>query len=454
MVKKNLPKLEESKSVSDGSQNNHTQQSLIRRILLPTLSALFVGLGLIGTFAVLKITDAALDTYNARKSAVEMAVINSSVALIGNWDIQGLSNFAREETKNGDAKFVVFFGPDGAQLNKDVEIHKDAETDIVEKEIKDPNKALIGRVTMGFDRGVVNRQINVIRLAAVLLLFAVMAILGGIISAIIIGVAKQIKNITQTIERASHEVADATAELTSASQRLSTSAAQSASSLEETSSSMEEFSSIVERNAATAAEVNTLAQASRDAAQLGNNEIKSLILAMEEVAKGSKKIEEIIAVIDDIASQTNLLALNAAVEAARAGEHGKGFAVVAEAVRNLAQKSAAAAKEITGIIKENVASSSHGAQIASKSGKSLEEILVKSKHVANLIAEIATASKEQTDGIAQVSKAINQIDSATQGNSATAEQAAATSEKLSSQAHVLATTVNALMVMVDGARSS
>jgi len=171
---------------------------------------------------------------------------------------------------------------------------------------------------------------------------------------------------------------------------------------------------------------------------------------MSEIASGSKKIEEIIHVIDDIAFQTNLLALNAAVEAARAGEQGKGFAVVAEAVRSLAQKSAEAAKDINALIKDNVEKSGHGATIASNSGAVLQDILLAVKKVADLNGEIAAGSREQATGLEQISKAMNQLDQATQGNAASSEEVAASSEEMSSQANALADLVGELQMLVHG----
>lgn len=206
------------------------------------------------------------------------------------------------------------------------------------------------------------------------------------------------------------------------SKELSSASSNSAASLEQTVTSLEELTSMVKRNSEHAQEAAALSSASRVAAESGEHEMKNLIQSMSVISASSKKIEEIINVIDDIAFQTNLLALNASVEAARAGEQGKGFAVVADAVRSLAQRSANAAKDISSLIKDSVDQIEEGAKVADRSGEVLSEIVTSVKKVSDLNSEIAAASKEQSIGIHQISAAMNQLDTATQSNSASAEQ--------------------------------
>lgn len=287
-------------------------------------------------------------------------------------------------------------------------------------------------------------------LLAMISLFTVLTL---IIFGTIIGsrLAKSLARVTERISGSGQQVSDASQQLSSASQQLSASATQSASSLQETVASLEELSSMVKLNADNAKEASSLSQSSSKSAESGEGEIRNLIEAMTEISKSSKKIEEIINVIDDIAFQTNLLALNAAVEAARAGEQGKGFAVVAEAVRNLAQRSASAAKDITLLIEENVDKIANGTKIADQSGQVLKDIVTSVKKVSDLNNEIASASVEQSNGITQISKAMHELDLATQRNAAGAEETAASSEQMSSQATELQGLVGELSKIIEGA---
>jgi len=240
--------------------------------------------------------------------------------------------------------------------------------------------------------------------------------------------------------------------LSVAGQSLSQSSSASAASLEETVASLEEMTSMVKMNSDNAKQAAALSAASSEAAVQGEKEMSELIASMSEISDSSKKIEEIINVIDDIAFQTNLLALNAAVEAARAGEQGKGFAVVAEAVRSLAQRSAEAAKDITSLIQESVAKIERGTHKADKSGEVLKNIVVSVKKVADLNTEIATASEEQSTGIGQISKAMNQLDQSVQSNAASSEEIAGTAEEIKRQSDVMRDVVLEINTEVNGKR--
>ncbi|MFS4460876.1 methyl-accepting chemotaxis protein [Bdellovibrio sp. HCB2-146] len=265
-------------------------------------------------------------------------------------------------------------------------------------------------------------------------------------------VTRLIRAVSQKLVTASDEVTSSISQLTYAGDSLSQSSTASAASLEETVAALEEMTSMIQMNTDNAKQAASLSMSSRDAAERGEKEIKNLVSSMQDISQSSKKIEEIIDVIDDIAFQTNLLALNASVEAARAGEHGKGFAVVAEAVRTLAQRSATAAKEITGLIKDSVTKIENGTQTANKSGVVMSEIVNSVKKVSDLSNEISAASSEQSTGIQQISKAMNQLDQGAQQNAASSEEIAASAKEISVQTVNMQTYVGDLNFVVLGER--
>lgn len=207
---------------------------------------------------------------------------------------------------------------------------------------------------------------------------------------------------------------------------------------------------MVQQNTENTKQAALLAGQTKAFADKGNSEMVEMTTAMTEIKKSSNQIAKIIKVIDEIAFQTNLLALNAAVEAARAGEAGMGFAVVAEEVRNLAQRSAQAAKDTGEIIERNINLSDRGVEVSNKVGESLAEITIQAQKVNELMDEIAAASQEQAQGILQVNRAISQMENVTQENAATAEQSAASSEELSSQALALQDVVRRLLRLING----
>src|SRR6201999_1603706 len=200
---------------------------------------------------------------------------------------------------------------------------------------------------------------------------------------------------------------------------------------------MEEMTSTVKQNADNAGQANQLATAARDQAEKGGAVVGSAVKAMADINDSSKKISDIIGVIDEIAFQTNLLALNAAVEAARAGEQGRGFAVVATEVRSLAGRSATAAKEIKELIQDSVRKVGDGSLLVTQSGQTLEQFVLSVKKVSEIVAELAVASREQSSGIEQVNKAVMQMDEMTQQNAALVEQATAASQSMAGQARDL-----------------
>jgi methyl-accepting chemotaxis protein len=232
-------------------------------------------------------------------------------------------------------------------------------------------------------------------------------------------------------------VANASSELSAAGNSISNGAQRQASQLEETAASLEEITSTVKQNAENAGAASKLASNARDIAETGGRVVGDTVGAMTEINSSSKKIADIITTIDEIAFQTNLLALNAAVEAARAGEQGRGFAVVASEVRNLAQRSAGAAKEIKTLIQDSVKKVDAGSSLVEQSGRTLKEIVTSVKRVTDIVAEIAAATREQSSGIDQVNGAVGEMDSVTQSNASQTEELAATAESLAHQANDL-----------------
>jgi len=250
-------------------------------------------------------------------------------------------------------------------------------------------------------------------------------------------VGGNLRGIVSDVRLGSQAISTSSQEVAAGSNSLSQRTQEQASALEETASSMEEMTSTVKQNADNARQANQLAAGARDQAEKGGAVVTQAVAAMSEINASSKRIADIIGVIDEIAFQTNLLALNAAVEAARAGEQGRGFAVVASEVRNLAQRSAAAAKEIKGLIKDSVEKVEKGTELVDASGKTLTEIVESVKKVTDIVAEIAAASQEQSSGIDQVNKAVMQMDEMTQQNAALAEESSAASRSMEEQAQKL-----------------
>lgn len=263
----------------------------------------------------------------------------------------------------------------------------------------------------------------------------------GILAKAFSTMAEKVSLAMTEINSASEQVAAGANQVSESSMSLSQGATEQASSIEELSASIEEIASQTKLNASHASEANIKTLEAKDHATKGNTQMASMLNSMSDINESSSNISKIIKVIDEIAFQTNILALNAAVEAARAGQHGKGFAVVAEEVRNLAARSAKAAKETTDLIEGSMIKVETGTKIANETAKALEEIVSSIETVTSLIDDISVASKEQSLGVEQINEGINQIANVVQSTSATSQETAAASEELSSQAELLKTQV-------------
>jgi methyl-accepting chemotaxis protein len=263
-------------------------------------------------------------------------------------------------------------------------------------------------------------------------------------------VRRALNALADNLSHITHSLLSSAGTVSSSSQSLAEGSSQQAASIEETGASLEEMAGMTKNNAANAQKANDLAKQARRAADKGVEDMRAMNAAMGAIKSSSDDIAKIIKTIDEIAFQTNILALNAAVEAARAGEAGMGFAVVAEEVRNLAQRSAQAAKETATKIEGAIANTAQGVGISQKVAETLNEIVNKARQVDELAAAVASASGEQTEGIGQITHAVSQMDKVTQNNAANAEESAAAAQELNGQAALMEQSVQELLHLVGG----
>ncbi len=296
----------------------------------------------------------------------------------------------------------------------------------------------------------VDAQLDTILYAIILAVSLVT--LGGLLLAYFMSrsISQPIINVMKELNDAANQVAAGASELSSTSESLAEGASRSAASIEETSSAMEEISSMIKRNAENAGQADTMMRSASEVRAAVSGAMADLTRSMEEISGSSRETAKIIKTIDEIAFQTNLLALNAAVEAARAGEAGAGFAIVAQEVRNLAVRAADAAKSTAGLIEGTVSKVNGGSEVVGRTNHGFVEMADGAHKIAELLAEIATASQEQSQGIGQINGAISRMDGVIQQNAAIAEESAATSREMSSQAGRMSQSIEKLARMVYG----
>ncbi len=304
----------------------------------------------------------------------------------------------------------------------------------------------------------INRQANTSVVASIqrsylkigIMLVTAAILIVGLTVVITRGLTRTIRSVVGHLRRTTSEVTSASGQVSQSSQSLAQGATEQAAGLEETSSSLEQMAAMTKQNADNSQQANTLMQETATVVSGGKHAMEQVQGTINEIKSSSDETAKIVKVIDDIAFQTNLLALNAAVEAARAGEAGKGFAVVAEEVRNLAMRSAEAARNTTDLIRTSQDRSSRGVEVSGEAAKAMEQIAGGAKTAAELISEISAASQEQAQGIDQVNTAVSQMDQVTQKNAANAEESASASEELSAQAESLNDLVADLVALVEG----
>lgn len=375
----------------------------------------------------------------------------SSVNYLINFDLSALDLFAKQVVKDGDFVFAVFVDEKGKPLT---ELPKNGATNaavrLVEQPITGPDGARLGTIRLGYTLQRVHRQLprDIALCAGVVLLAQVVMTVGlGLVTR---SIRRSLGSLADQLAQNAVATSHASRQIAHSSQSLAEGSSEQAASIEETSASLEEMSSMIRRNAENAQKANDLAKQARQAADKGAGDMQAMGSAMEAMKASSDDIAKIIKTIDEIAFQTNILALNAAVEAARAGEAGMGFAVVADEVRNLAQRSAQAAKETAAKIEGAISNAAQGVDLSGKVGVALNGILTKARQVDELITEVASASREQSQGIAQINTAVSQMDKVTQSNAASAEESAAASEELNAQAEVMKGSVKELLNLVGG----
>jgi methyl-accepting chemotaxis protein len=292
--------------------------------------------------------------------------------------------------------------------------------------------------------------------ASIIVRVQIIGMLAGLVLSLLLGwrinrgIRNQLDSIIDTLSESATEVDEAASMLSAASSELSDGATENAASLEETSAALEQLSSMTDRNAENSAEANSLMVETRDAVQNTMTSVTDLEKAMSDIATSGEKIGRIIKTIDEIAFQTNLLALNAAVEAARAGEAGAGFAVVAEEVRNLAARSAEAARSTATLINYTVINIKTGTSLLETATTNVTAVSERSARVGSLLTEVAAASKEQSQGISQISTAMLEMDKVTQANAGTAEESASEAAHMSDQSAMLLNALDGLVAMARG----
>ena len=460
--------------------------SISKKLLVPTLALVTVLLGVLCTALIVQQNRVLHSMVDSKADGLATMLSKISAPYITNYDLSALDSFVKEATKDRDVAFVEFSDSTGKALTEAVTKQADDKTSslVYERTIVDSNDKPLGKVKVGYRTSVLD---DTLRSSVTLVLGSVAAVLPLLafgLWMIVRSVARPARRIlegfallaqgqgdltaridvttndelgqmvaafNQTMEKLhalvsevrdmAETISDGAQQIAAGNQDLSNRTEDQGSRLEETASSMGQLTGTVKQNAENAKQANQLATRASEVAIKGGTAVGQVVATMGSINESSKRIVDIIAVIDGIAFQTNILALNAAVEAARAGEQGRGFAVVASEVRNLAQRSAAAAKEIKALIEDSVGKVDSGARMADEAGKTMDDVVGSIKRVTDIMAEITAASQEQSAGIEQVNQAVAQMDQVTQQNANLVQQAASAADNMQRQAQSLTAAV-------------
>ena len=469
--------------------------TISKKFLLPTLFLVTILMGALSSVLVVQQERGMNLLAQSKADSLINMLTTISVQSILDFDYLALENFVKETIKDEGIEFAEFYDANGKSLTGNV-VTAPADTSqlmVSQRDIQGADGKAIGKVKIGYrttERDqLIRSSVTIVFVSVagtlVLLAFGLTFIVksvvyplekaitiarrvadGDLTSVVVVEskdetgmLLQSLSDMNESLKKIVGEVRSSTDSISTASQQIASGNAdlsqrteEQASSLEETASSMEELTSTVMQNAENAKQANHLAAGASEVAVKGGSVIGKVVTTMSSINDSSKKIVDIISVIDGIAFQTNILALNAAVEAARAGEQGRGFAVVAAEVRTLAQRSAAAAKEIKQLIGDSVHEVESGTKLVDEAGKTMERIVASVKQVTDIMKEIAAASQEQSSGIEEVNQAITQMDQVTQQNAALVEEGAAAAESMTEQAQSLVRAV-AVFKLAEDAQS-